>query len=275
MNDRYDVERLKASLNIVDVIGQYVELKRGGKNHFACCPFHGEKTASFTVEEDKQFFHCFGCGVHGDVIGFVSEIEGIEFIDAVKKLGGELEFKPSKEIANNIKRNSLRNKYRVPPDHKEDKSLAMLSLSKCKRVDGVMPKYKHSNGFLYPIHTACGELVNLIDFSKGKESRFCAGGVSYNGFTNINVNGSNNYIACTSVSDARKIINEHNRNVALCWNDAVMKFICMYNQGELNIIPAIRETDDDYLCYEMDWIQLTDINENDKTIKLTKLGQLL
>ncbi len=274
MNDRYDVERLKSSLNIVDVISNYVQLKKNGKNYFACCPFHGEKTASFSVEEDDQFYHCFGCGAHGDAIKFVMDIENIEFIDSVKKLGGELEYKPSSEIISNIKRNSLRSKYKLPDDHKQDIDLCKLALSKCKiDSDSITNKYDHKNGFLYPVTTPCNQLVNLVDFSHGKLMRFAADGPSYNGFTNVNINGSNNYIACTSIADARLILTEYNRNVALCWSDAVMKYICMWNHGDLNIIPAISESDDDYLCYEMDWIKITK-PDNNKPIKLEKMEML-
>ena len=61
-------------------------MKKAGKNYQACCPFHDEKSPSFTVSQDKQFYHCFGCGAHGDVIGFVSEINRIDFIEAVRML---------------------------------------------------------------------------------------------------------------------------------------------------------------------------------------------
>lgn len=80
------MNELKARNNIVEVISGYASLERKGANYWACCPFHHEKTPSFSVNANDQFYHCFGCGVSGDVIKFVQEIESIEFIDAVKLL---------------------------------------------------------------------------------------------------------------------------------------------------------------------------------------------
>lgn len=72
--------------NIVDVIGRYVKLKKAGRNFMACCPFHDEKTPSFSVSESKQFYKCFGCGKSGNAIGFVMEMEHLEFPQAVEKV---------------------------------------------------------------------------------------------------------------------------------------------------------------------------------------------
>ena len=74
------IEEVKSSNDIVDVISQYVTLKRSGRNFFGLCPFHKEKSPSFAVSPDKQIFHCFGCGVGGNVIHFVSKIEKISFM---------------------------------------------------------------------------------------------------------------------------------------------------------------------------------------------------
>ncbi|MEQ1742902.1 MAG: DNA primase [Candidatus Nitrotoga sp.] len=73
-------------LDIVDVIERYVPLKKAGANYIACCPFHNEKSPSFTVSQNKQFYHCFGCGAHGTAIGFVMEHGGLGFVDAVEEL---------------------------------------------------------------------------------------------------------------------------------------------------------------------------------------------
>ena len=80
------VDEIRKSANIVDVIGNYVELKKQGRNHFGLCPFHGESTPSFSVSQEKQIFHCFGCGKGGNVYTFLMEIEGFSFIQALKQL---------------------------------------------------------------------------------------------------------------------------------------------------------------------------------------------
>lgn len=78
--------QLKSKTDIVEVIGSYVTLERKGSNYWACCPFHHEKTPSFSVNSLDQYYHCFGCGASGDVITFIREIESVDFIDAVKIL---------------------------------------------------------------------------------------------------------------------------------------------------------------------------------------------
>ena len=80
------VEQIKQKLNIVDVINRYVPLKKRGRNHIACCPFHGEKTPSFTVSEELQIYKCFGCGKAGDIFSFVQEYEKIDFPEALSEL---------------------------------------------------------------------------------------------------------------------------------------------------------------------------------------------
>ncbi|MCU0868739.1 MAG: DNA primase [Burkholderiales bacterium] len=80
------VQDLLARVDIVDVIDASVKLKRAGANYAACCPFHSEKSPSFTVSPTKQFYHCFGCGAHGTAISFLIEYHGLGFVEAVKEL---------------------------------------------------------------------------------------------------------------------------------------------------------------------------------------------
>ena len=84
------IEEVRQRTNIVDVVGQYVQLKKSGKNHMGLCPFHEERSPSFSVAEDKQIFHCFGCGKGGTVFNFLQEIEGISFPESVRRVA-ELE----------------------------------------------------------------------------------------------------------------------------------------------------------------------------------------
>lgn len=84
------VQEVLARIDIVELIDGYVPLKKAGGNYAACCPFHNEKTPSFTVSPGKQFYHCFGCGAHGTAIGFLMEYQGIGFVDAVKELAARV-----------------------------------------------------------------------------------------------------------------------------------------------------------------------------------------
>lgn len=80
------IDELLAKVDIVDIIDEHVPLKKGGANYMACCPFHKEKSPSFSVSPHKQFYHCFGCGAHGSAIGFIMEYQGLSFTEAVQYL---------------------------------------------------------------------------------------------------------------------------------------------------------------------------------------------
>lgn len=80
------IEEIRLQNDIVDIVSQYVQLKRRGSSYFGLCPFHNEKTPSFSVSSDKQIFYCFGCGVGGNVISFVMQIENYDFVEAIKFL---------------------------------------------------------------------------------------------------------------------------------------------------------------------------------------------
>jgi DNA primase len=84
------LDDLRARIGLASVIGRRVKLSRAGRELKGCCPFHNEKTPSFYVNEDKGFYHCFGCGAHGDAIRFVMEQDGLPFMDAVKSLAAEV-----------------------------------------------------------------------------------------------------------------------------------------------------------------------------------------
>ena len=84
------IDELLAKVDIVDIIDEHVPLKKGGANYMACCPFHKEKSASFSVSPHKQFYHCFGCGAHGSAIGFIMEYQGLSFTEAVQYLADRI-----------------------------------------------------------------------------------------------------------------------------------------------------------------------------------------
>jgi len=83
---RQFIDDLLARADIVDIVDSRVPLKKAGKNYQACCPFHNEKSPSFTVSQDKQFYHCFGCGEHGNAISFLMEFDRLDFVDAIEEL---------------------------------------------------------------------------------------------------------------------------------------------------------------------------------------------
>lgn len=94
---RQFIDDLLARTDIVELIDQRVPLKKAGKNYSACCPFHSEKTPSFTVSADKQFYHCFGCGAHGNAISFMMEFEQLEFVEAIEELAKQLHLEVPRE----------------------------------------------------------------------------------------------------------------------------------------------------------------------------------
>src|SRR5210317_1827785 len=84
------IDDLIARADIVEVVGRRVQLKKAGREFKACCPFHDEKTPSFTVSPAKQFYHCFGCGAHGTVLTFLMEHDHMEFVEAVEELARDM-----------------------------------------------------------------------------------------------------------------------------------------------------------------------------------------
>lgn len=109
------LDDVKSSNDIVDVISQYISLKRSGRNYFGLCPFHNEKSPSFSVSPDKQIFHCFGCGVGGNIITFISKIEGIGFKEAIEVLAERANIKlPTIDNSADNKKEELKAKvYKV------------------------------------------------------------------------------------------------------------------------------------------------------------------
>ena len=93
------IQELLSRVDIVDVVERYITLKKAGVNYQACCPFHSEKTPSFTVSPSKQFYHCFGCGAHGSAIGFVMQYAGLGFVEAVEELAQQLGIEVPREVS--------------------------------------------------------------------------------------------------------------------------------------------------------------------------------
>lgn len=111
------IDELKLKCNIETIVSKYIHLEKKGRNLWGCCPFHHEKTASFSVNVDGGYYHCFGCGVSGDVIKFVQEIESVDFFEALKILAPQVGMTVP-EIKNNSNNSDLK--------QKKDKMLAMM-----------------------------------------------------------------------------------------------------------------------------------------------------
>ena len=124
------IELVRSTADIVDVISSYIELKKKGTNFFELCPFHGEKTPSFSVNQDKQIFKCFGCGAGGGGINFVMEIDSLQFIDAVEKLGAMYNIK----IETNRTDVRTKNLKEQLIDINQDNKLSLIELEELKQI---------------------------------------------------------------------------------------------------------------------------------------------
>lgn len=116
------IHELLNRVDIVDVIDPLVPLKKKGANYGACCPFHNEKTPSFTVSPTKQFYHCFGCGVHGNAINFLMEFSGLSFVDAVNDLAEQIGLQvpvQQKEVDSNRSRADSRHSFSMKEDDEQ------------------------------------------------------------------------------------------------------------------------------------------------------------
>ena len=109
--DNNFVDELRMRLSIVDVVGRRVPLVKKGQNYWGCCPFHNEKTPSFSVSEDKGFYHCFGCGAHGDIISFVMNTEHLEYPNAIRELADLAGMKMPEYKPKSAARQNLENSY--------------------------------------------------------------------------------------------------------------------------------------------------------------------
>ena len=136
--DKEMISEIKNSVNIVDVIGETVALTKAGRNFLGLCPFHGEKTPSFNVVEDKQFYHCFGCGKSGDVFKFIEDYRGVSFMDAVQIVADR----------------------------------AGISLG-MERASADRPRQEHPHQALYDIHTEAAKFYHavLMTTKIGEEAR--------------------------------------------------------------------------------------------------------
>ena len=121
MIDRLTVDRILESARIEEVVGDFVSLKRRGANYVACCPFHQEKTPSFSVSPSKGIFKCFGCGKAGSVVTFVMEHEQMNYVEALKYLGNKygIEVKEKEETPQDLEKRMVHESLQVLNDYAE------------------------------------------------------------------------------------------------------------------------------------------------------------
>ncbi len=178
------IENLKNNLDVVDIISQFIEVKKSGANFKACCPFHGEKTASFVISPSKQIYHCFGCGVGGDSIKFIMEFEKLSYPEALEKLSSMVNF--TLEYDNNHQNTDykviekLNEYYEKLLIHKKDAyeyliSRGISSFSIEKFEIGFAPESKDTLNFLKNsfLNLSVAQEFGLIDSGQnGLYSRF-------------------------------------------------------------------------------------------------------
>ena len=142
---RHFIDDLLARVDIVDIVDSRVKLKKKGKNYGACCPFHNEKTPSFSVSQEKQFYHCFGCGVHGNSIDFVMEFDRLDFVEAIDEIASGLGLEVPREQRSG---EQFSNTPRANPQEKRDLYDLMGSIAQFYRSQLKVSSNKHAIDYL-------------------------------------------------------------------------------------------------------------------------------
>ena len=171
------IEHLKSIADVVDVIGNYIQLKKKGSNFTANCPFHSEKTPSFVVSPTKQIYHCFGCGAHGDSIKFIMEYEKLSYPEAIEKLANMYNFKLDYTKSNNYTNFNLLEKinsfYKQNLIHNQSaynylKERGLYDSTIEKFGLGYAPSSKAQLDFINSINVPINEAIELGVFAKGE-----------------------------------------------------------------------------------------------------------
>jgi len=176
-----------AKMDIVGVVDKYLPLKKGGKNYFAPCPFHKEKSGSFTVNAEKQMYYCFGCGAGGNAIDFVMNYENLSFPDAMEKIIGQL---PVGEKLAKLRSSIGKSVATSIPGHRQDAAKSAEHRSKCKSAEThsyLLMNNTASNTevitlgkyLAVELYSASNEMVNLAAIGADNSIHYAAGGVSF------------------------------------------------------------------------------------------------
>lgn len=177
-----------ANADIVDVVSRHIQLKKAGKNWSACCPFHKERSPSFSVSPDKRMYHCFGCGAGGDAVAFVVAYTGCSFREAVESINGRIELS-SEEMAPRPK--VVRAVTCSLSGHAEDRTKAAAVMSSAVHIErhtylmrnntaSNVPCAVNGKGILLiPMINNIGETTNVAAILSSGAISFCAGAPSY------------------------------------------------------------------------------------------------
>lgn len=139
------LDELRSRLSVSDIVGKRMRLTRAGREFKGCCPFHNEKTPSFYVNDDKQFYHCFGCGAHGDVVGFLMQHDNLSFIEAVESLATQAGMNVPKATPQDIEKS------------KKEKSLYTLLDDAAKWMEEQLRRPEHRAAYDYIIQRGVSE----------------------------------------------------------------------------------------------------------------------
>jgi DNA primase len=154
-----DIDAARA-VSMANLIRRYVpDLKRRGGEHVGLCPFHNEKSPSFTVNEDKGFYHCFGCGAHGDVIDFVQAVEGVEFKEAVQRLVGGAGDPQS--VQRHVKARAEASRAQTADDARKTEQARAIWKASAAPVEAVVERYLQSRAITVPIPPSLRCHLNL------------------------------------------------------------------------------------------------------------------
>lgn len=182
-----------ANYDILSVIDSRITLKKTGKNWSACCPFHKEKSPSFTVNEDEGLYYCFGCGASGNAIGFVMDYDNLSFPAAVESINGNM---PASVTPEMVRKRVTQDRTVKPSDHTENPEQAKTLLAKCKDEETHMHLLKNNTAphdtvktlkgnLIVELHSLAGELVNLAAIQADGSVKYSAGGISYGAVATI------------------------------------------------------------------------------------------
>jgi DNA primase len=155
------LDELRSRITLSEVIGKKIKLTRAGREFKGCCPFHNEKTASFYVNDDKQFYHCFGCGAHGSVFDFVMNLENYSFIEAIESLAGKVGMQVPQSSPQDIEK------------AKKEKSLYTLMDDAAKYMEAMLeePSAKTARDYVLKVRSVPQEIVNSFRIGYAPDDR--------------------------------------------------------------------------------------------------------